>query len=202
MPPPGRNTPRPKPVERKLVRPSAPACDDVHMSTDGQMSDDKKRGLLAEADRLREDGLPEEARERLLALTAALPDDAEVAYRTAWVHDTLGLESEAVPYYERALGNPGLGAEDRRGALLGLGSTYRVLGRYGQAVETLRRGVEEFPDDGALRTFLAMALFNTDEHHEAMRLLLEVTAATSQDPYVQRYRRAIEHYAKDLDETV
>lgn len=47
-----------------------------------------------------------------------------------------------------------------------------------------------------------MALFNTDEHHEAMRLLLEVTAATSQDPYVQRYRRAIEHYAKDLDETV
>ncbi|CAM5666739.1 hypothetical protein SCALM49S_07913 [Streptomyces californicus] len=66
----------------------------------------------------------------------------------------------------------------------------------------MRRGVEEFPDDGALRTFLAMALFNTDEHHEAMRLLLEVTAATSQDPYVQRYRRAIEHYAKDLDETV
>ncbi|MET8710451.1 MULTISPECIES: tetratricopeptide repeat protein [Streptomyces] len=166
------------------------------------MSDDKKRDLLAEADRLREDGRPEEARERLLALTAALPDDAEVAYRTAWVHDTLGLESEAVPYYERALGNPGLGAEDRRGALLGLGSTYRVLGRYGQAVETLRRGVEEFPDDGALRTFLAMALFNTDEHHEAMRLLLEVTAATSQDPYVQLYRRAIEHYAKDLDETV
>ncbi|MFJ6318950.1 tetratricopeptide repeat protein [Streptomyces californicus] len=166
------------------------------------MSDDEKRDLLAEADRLREDGRPEEARERLLALTAALPDDAEVAYRTAWVHDTLGLESEAVPYYERALGNPGLGTEDRRGALLGLGSTYRVLGRYGQAVETLRRGVEEFPDDGALRTFLAMALFNTDEHHEAMRLLLEVTAATSQDPYVQRYRRAIEHYAKDLDETV
>ncbi|CAM5667247.1 tetratricopeptide repeat protein [Streptomyces californicus] len=204
----GDGCPRPagthpgRPVERKLVRPSVLACDDVRMSTDGQMSDKKKRDLLAEADRLREDGRPEEARERLLALTAALPDDAEVAYRTAWVHDILGLESEAVPYYERALGNPGLGAEDRRGALLGLGSTYRVLGRYGQAVETLRRGVEEFPDDGALRTFLAMALFNTDEHHEAMRLLLEVTAATSQDPYVQRYRRAIERYAKDLDETV
>lgn len=86
------------------------------------------------------------------------------------------------------------------GALLGLGSTYRILGRYGQAVETLRRGVEEFPDDGSLRTFLAMALYNTDEHHEAMRLLLELTAATSRDPHVQQYRRAIEHYAKDLDE--
>lgn len=165
------------------------------------MSSRKKRDLLDEADRLRTEGRPEEARERLLGLTAQYPDDAEVAYRTACIHDVLGLESEAVPYYERALANPELTVEDRRGALLGLGSTYRVLGRYGQAVETLRRGVEEFPDDGALRTFLAMALYNTDEHHEAMRLLLELTATTSQDLYVQQYRRAIEHYAKDLDET-
>lgn len=176
--------------------PSATACDDVRMSAE------KKKDLLDEADRLREGGRPEEARERLLALTAEYPDDAEVACRTAWIHDALGLESEAVPYYERALANPGLSAEDRRGSLLGLGSTYRVLGRYGQGVETLRRGVEEFPDDGAMRTFLAMALFNTGEHDEAMRLLLELTAATSQDPYVQQYRRAIEHYAKDLHETV
>lgn len=69
-------------------------------------------------------------------------------------------------------------------------------------METLRRGVEEFPGDGSLRVFLAMALYNTDEHHEAMRLLLELTAATSQDPHVQGYRLAIENYAKDLDETV
>ncbi len=183
-------------AEQNLVRPSATACDDVRMSTE------KKKDLLDEADRLREGGRPEEARERLLALTAEYPDDAEVACRTAWIHDVLGLESEAVPYYERALANPELSAEDRRGTLLGLGSTYRVLGRYGQGVETLRRGVEEFPDDGAMRTFLAMALFNTGEHDEAMRLLLELTAATSQDPYVQQYRRAIEHYAKDLHETV
>ncbi|RPK79929.1 tetratricopeptide repeat protein [Streptomyces sp. ADI98-10] len=166
------------------------------------MSTPEKRDLLDDADRLRTEGRPEEARVRLLALTAQYPDDAEVAYRTAWIHDTLGLESEAVPYYERALANPELSVEDRRGALLGLGSTYRILGRYGQAVETLGRGVEEFPDDGALRTFLAMALYNTDEHHEAMRLLLELTATTSQDPYVQQYRRAIKHYAKDLDETM
>ncbi len=196
MPPPGRNTHPKKATERNLVRPSATACDDVRMSAE------KKRDLLDEADRLREGGRPEEARERLLALTAEYPDDADVACRTAWIHDALGLESEAVPYYERALANPGLSAEDRRGSLLGLGSTYRVLGRYGQGVETLRRGVEEFPDDGAMRTFLAMALFNTGEHDEAMRLLLELTAATSQDPYVQQYRRAIEHYAKDLHETV
>ncbi|MBD2830505.1 tetratricopeptide repeat protein [Streptomyces globisporus] len=172
------------------------------MSTDGQMSDDKKRDLLAEADRLREDGRPEEARERLLALTAALPDDAEVAYRTAWVHDTLGLESEAVPYYERALGNPGLGRRTGAGRFWGWAARTGSWAGTGRRSRRCAGASRSSRTTGALRTFLAMALFNTDEHHEAMRLLLEVTAATSQDPYVQRYRRAIEHYAKDLDETV
>ncbi|MFC9246285.1 tetratricopeptide repeat protein [Streptomyces sp. NPDC057136] len=166
------------------------------------MSAQDKDELLAEAVRLRVEGHPEQARERLLALTAQFPDAADVAYQTAWVHDVLGLETEAVPYYERGLQLPGLTEEERRGALLGLGSTYRVLGRYGQAVETLRRGVSEFPDDGALRSFLAMALYNIGEHHEAMKILLRVVATTSTDPYVARYRPAIEHYAKDLDESM
>ncbi|MFE3944000.1 tetratricopeptide repeat protein [Streptomyces sp. NPDC059118] len=166
------------------------------------MNDHDRDRLLTAAVRLRTEGHQEEARQRLLSLAAALPEDAEVAYQTAWAHDVLGLEAEAVPFYERSLAGTGLSEEDRRGALLGLGSTYRVLGRYEKAVEVLRGGAEQFPDDGALRTFLAMALFNTGEHHEAMRLLLELLAAGSTDPSVHQYRAAIEHYARDLHETV
>ncbi|MFF2329444.1 MULTISPECIES: tetratricopeptide repeat protein [unclassified Streptomyces] len=166
------------------------------------MNDHDRDAALAAAVRLRTEGRPEEARERLLALSASFPEDAEVAYQTAWVHDVLGLEAEAVPFYERCLHGTGLSDEDRRGALLGLGSTYRVLGRYDRAVEVLRGGVERFPDDGALRTFLAMALFNTGEHHASMRLLLELLAATSEDPAVRSYRGAIEHYASDLHATM
>ncbi|MFG2427656.1 tetratricopeptide repeat protein [Streptomyces sp. NPDC048590] len=166
------------------------------------MSAQSKDELLTQAVRLREQGHPEQARERLLALTAAFPDAVDVAYQTAWVHDVLGLEAEAVPYYERCLQSQGLTDEERRGALLGLGSTYRVLGRFGQAVETLRRGVSEFPDDGALRTFLSMALFNTGEHHEAMQLLLRLVASTSDSPHVRQFRPAIEHYAADLTRTM
>ncbi|MFE6286458.1 tetratricopeptide repeat protein [Streptomyces sp. NPDC057877] len=158
--------------------------------------------LLAAAVRLREEGQHEQARQRLLTLAAAHPDDPQVAYQTAWAHDVLGLEAEAVPFYERGLHGPGLSEEDRRGAFLGLGSTYRVLGRYEEAVGVLRQAVAEFPDDGALRTFLAMALFHTDDHHEAMRLLLSLLASTSEDPHIRRYRRAIEHYAQDLHATV
>jgi tetratricopeptide (TPR) repeat protein len=121
-----------------------------------------------------------------------------VAYQTAWVHDSLGLEAEAVPFYEQALSAPGLSDENRRGALTGLGSTYRVLGQDGRAVDTLRRGVAEFPDDGALQTLLAMALFNIDQHDESMQILLKLLTATTEDPSAKRYGQPIDFYSKDL----
>ncbi|MFD4370374.1 tetratricopeptide repeat protein [Streptomyces sp. NPDC058486] len=169
--------------------------------------------LLSEAVALRSGDGKEEARVRLVALAGRLPGDAEVAYQTAWAHDVLGLEAQAVPYYETALADTGSGsgsgtgtgtgtgltADDRRGALLGLGSTYRTLGRYEDAAALLERAAAEFPEDGALRAFLAMALYNTGRHHDSVRLLLTLLAATSEDPSVRTYRAAIEHYARDLD---
>jgi tetratricopeptide (TPR) repeat protein len=163
------------------------------------MSDDQRDALLSRAVRLREQGSAQQARDELLTLAGRYPDDPEVAYQTAWVHDVLGLEAEAVPFYERALSGTGLAERDRRGAFTGLGSTYRVLGRYDLAVATLRRGLAEFPEDGALRTFLAMALYNVGEARESVGMLLKLLAATSEDQEVRRYRRAIEYYADDLD---
>lgn len=154
---------------------------------------------LAQAVALRTDGRAEEARAALLDLGAAHPEDPAIAYQTAWTHDVLGREAEALPYYERALATPGLDAADRAGAQLGLGSTYRILGRYEDAVRTLRTALTEHPGDGALRTFLAMALYNTGAHHEAMRLLLHLLAETSEDPQIGAYRKAVAHYADDLD---
>ncbi|GGT49032.1 tetratricopeptide repeat protein [Streptomyces purpureus] len=182
------------------------------------MTTDERDRQLAEAVALRERGEREEARGRLLALAGRWPEDREIAYQTAWAHDVLGLEAEAVPFYERALAGdgPGNGAgpgalsgagpgtlsdEDRAGAMLGLGSTYRVLGRYEDAERLLRRAVELFPDHGGLRTFLAMALHNTGRHEESIRLLLELLAATSDDPTVAELRPAIAFYAKDLSAT-
>lgn len=154
---------------------------------------------LTEAVRLREAGSREEARALLLDLSERHPGDAEIAYQTAWVHDALGLEAEAVPFYERALGGTGLAAADRLGAFTGLGSTFRVLGRYDEALETFRRGLAEFPGDTGLRTFMAMALYNAGQSREAVGTLLKVLAETEA---VGRYRRAVDYYADNLDETV
>src|SRR5262249_37997349 len=97
---------------------------------------------LAAAIHLRESGHLEQARQLLLSLRAQMPTDAQVALQTAWVHDTLGLETEAVPHYQAALAGAGTLADDEvRSALLGLGSTYRALGRYAESDQTLRQGI-------------------------------------------------------------
>ncbi|MER6669191.1 tetratricopeptide repeat protein [Amycolatopsis japonica] len=154
---------------------------------------------MNEAIRLREQGT-DEARLRLIELAGRNPRDAVIAYQTAWAHDSAGLEAEAAPFYEQALRGEGLSTEDRHGVFVGLGSTYRVLGRYEESLATLRRGLGEFPDDPALRTFLAMALYNVGEAREAAGTLLKVLAATSADDGVRRYRRAVEYYADHLDD--
>ncbi len=164
----------------------------------GAAAGDWRDQALAQAVRLREGGQLEPARTQLLALGVEWPDDAEIAYQTAWAHDRLGLEAEAAPFYEHAL-RAGLAPEHRIGAYVGLGSTYRVLGRYEDARSTLQRGLAEFPGNAAMRAFLAMTLYNLGAARDALSLALTVLAQTSGDPDVQRYRPAIEYYAGDLD---
>ncbi|GAA4619631.1 tetratricopeptide repeat protein [Actinoallomurus vinaceus] len=164
--------------------------------------DEDRDSALSQAVLLREEGQAEQARVRLLELAERYPEDAEIAYQTAWAHDVLELEAEAVPFYERALNGSGLSIEDRHGAFLGLGSTYRVLGRYESSAAMFRRGLAEFPGDAALTTFLAMASYNLGESRDAVGSLLKVLAETSGDPRIQSYRRAIGYYADHLDEIV
>jgi tetratricopeptide (TPR) repeat protein len=162
---------------------------------------------LAEAIELREAGrakqdqaILEEARTLLLELHAAHPDDAEITYQTGVVHDNLGLGPEAIPFYTQALAQ-GLSGPDLERCLLGLGSTYRALGKYRQAEKTLRRAVREFPDDRALQIFLAMALYNTQQHKEAMELVLTNLLDTTPDEKLQYFKRGLSYYALHLDET-
>lgn len=164
------------------------------------------RDRLAEAIQLREAGRAaqdqatlEQARALLLELSAAYPDDAEITFQTAVVHDNLGLEHESIPYYLRAL-EQGLSGPDLERALLGLGSTYRGLGEYQKAEETLRRGVREFPHNRALQTFLAMTLYNSHQYREAMELVLTNLLETTSDEKLQYFKRGLMYYATHLDE--
>ena len=140
----------------------------------------------------------DEAENLFRELVAEFPDSAEVEYHFAWMCDKKGDESGAVPHYERAI-SLGLSGDDLRGALLGLGSTYRTLGQYDNAVKTLQQGIEIFPDSKEFPTFLAMALYNIGEHKQAVSLLLKTLVEASDDERIQRFSRAILFYADDLD---
>jgi tetratricopeptide (TPR) repeat protein len=162
-----------------------------------QISESKEE-RIADAVALRESGRLEEARELLVELRAEYPDDAHIAVQTAWVHDSMGLEEEAAEHYEAAIAG-GLTGDELRGALLGLGSTYRTLGRDEDSERTLRQGIERFPDFLALRAFYAMTQYNLGRPREAVEGLLKLLVETSSEPSIQRYRRALSGYAEDLD---
>lgn len=152
---------------------------------------------LAEAVGLRESGQAEQARPLLIALAAEYRDDAEVQYQAAWVHDYLGLEEEAAPYYERAL-TLGLPEPEREGLVLGLGSTYRNIGRISDSLALLERGVLDYPTNHAMRCFLALARLSNDEPREALALAFDVLLDTSNAPTIDRYRRALGSYRDEL----
>ncbi len=153
---------------------------------------------VQEAKALRHQGRHEEARALLVQLCKHSPQDAELNYATACVHDFLSLEAEAVPYYRAALAGD-LSAESRQGAFLGLGSTYRTLGQYAAAHATLTAGVQAFPQARELQVFLAMTLYNLGDAKAAVQSLLVQLAQTSCDKGIQAYQGAIELYAGDID---
>jgi len=152
---------------------------------------------LADAVSLREGGQAEQARPLLIALAAEYPDDAEVQYQAAWVHDYLGLEEDVVPYYERAL-TLGLPEPEQEGLVLGLGSTYRNVGRIADSLTLLERGVRDYPTNHAMRCFLALSRLSNDEPREALALAFAVILDTSNDPTIDRYRRALSSYRDEL----
>ncbi|MGZ6503331.1 MAG: tetratricopeptide repeat protein [Tumebacillaceae bacterium] len=165
------------------------------------------RERLDEAIQLREEGrakqdltILDQVRAKLSELLDEYPDVAEINYQMGIACDNSGLGKEAIGYYVKAI-EQGLGGADLERCLLGLGSTYRALGFFQESVETLRRGVREFPENRAIQIFLSMALYNSGNHKEAMELALTTLLETTNDEKLQYYKRGLSYYSTHLDET-
>lgn len=133
---------------------------------------------------------------RARARAAAQPEDVGVLAEAAYACDRDGREAEALGYYQRAfdLGGP---PDDRAGFLLGFGSTLRNCGRADDAVAVLAAAVLEFPDDAALRAFLALALHGAGHPALALATMLDAGLATAPTAFAP-YRRALGDYAREL----
>jgi tetratricopeptide (TPR) repeat protein len=150
--------------------------------------------------KLQHNGQPEQALQQAQELLRQQPQHADLHYLAASLHDGRGEEAAAIPHYLQAL-ELGLSGHDAASAWLGLGSSYRALGQYREAEMALREGLHHFPEDQALKTFLAMTLYNCGRHKEAAEKLLTLLAQTSADENIRRYQQAIRFYAQDLDKT-
>jgi len=117
----------------------------------------------------------------------------------AWTCDSLGKESEAANFYKKALAN-GL-KEDRVGAMLGLGSTYRCLGEYEKSLKVLDQAVKEFPEDRSLTVFRALTYYNLGNPQESIRELLLQLLETTNDDSIKSYDRALRFYSNTLNQT-
>jgi tetratricopeptide (TPR) repeat protein len=154
---------------------------------------------LASAVKLRETEKHAEARQLLLELHAEFPNDAQVNYQCAWIHDLLGLERAAIPFYQKAI-QEGLNGDELKSALLGMGSTYRCLGEYQKSIETFQQALTLFPASHEFKVFLAMAYYNINEHSKAMELLLNSLVNTTKDEGILRYQRSIRFYSDKLNQ--
>ncbi len=134
------------------------------------------------------------------AWAAEAPQFPVPFYLAAWARDAQGHEADAVQWYERALAL-GLDGEDRRGALLGLGSTYRNGGNLRRSRECLKEGLTLYPDGTEFRAFLALTEYSAGDGKSAVGRLLTLLAETTSDPHLIAYRRALLHYGADPDQT-
>ena len=142
-------------------------------------------------------GQLEEILPRLKSLDERHTNVAEISFQLAWTCDVLDRAAEALAYYEKAIAL-GLPPNELSGALLGLGSTLRVLGQFDRSAQVLQSAQAQFPDNPEFAAFLALTLHAQGKSAEALRLALETLCATTDDPGLTAYQRAIRHAASKL----
>ena len=154
---------------------------------------------ILKAIQLRKDNKPDQALVLLTELLKSNPDDPAINYQMAWTCDFMGKESEAVPYYEKAIKN-GLTGEDRKGAMLGLGSTYRCLGEYQKSLKVFDQAMQEFAEDRSLKVFRALTLHNLGKSEDSIEQLLILLLDTTRDQSIKSYDKALRFYSDKLSE--
>jgi tetratricopeptide (TPR) repeat protein len=153
---------------------------------------------IKEAKALRRKDKLEESQELLLSLLQEYPHDPQVLFEVGGSYDVMGLEPEAIPYYERAV-QQGLEGVDLQECLVCLGSSYRVVGESQEAVDILEEAIEQFPDNNSSKAFLALAYYSNNQAEDAVRTLFELLLETTNDENILAYADPLDFYKDHLD---
>ncbi|NYE94420.1 tetratricopeptide (TPR) repeat protein [Psychromicrobium silvestre] len=121
-------------------------------------------------------------------------DDPLRLFERGAARDSTGYPDLAVPLYQAALEH-GLSGERRRRAVIQMASSIRNLGQPEKAVELLTEELKNPHDhlEGAVKTFLALALADLGREREGLSVAIEALSG-----YLPRYNRSTERYAQAL----
>ena len=159
----------------------------------------EKEETLRQAKALRQADELEESQDILLALLEEFPEDPEVLFEVGGAFDVMGYESEAIPYYRQAI-EAGLEGAELHECLICLGSSYRNVGEFDEAVEILESTVEQYPNNNSGRAFLALAYYSDEQYEDAVRILVELLLETTNDDDILAYADTLEYYKDNLNE--
>ena len=154
---------------------------------------------LTRAKELRQSDKLEESQDLLLALLEEYPQDPQVLFEVGGAYDVLGWENLAIPYYQDSI-NQGLEGPELQECLVCLGSSLRFIGEADEAVGTLLKATEQFPENNSGRAFLALAYYSNDQYEESVRLLLELLLDTTKDAEILAYKETLDFYKDNMDE--
>lgn len=135
--------------------------------------------------------------QKMQALVAERPEgDAAALFELGGVHDSLGLEEEAIRLYRDAIA-AGLEGERATRVMIQLASTLRNVGASAEAVSMLESMPAAGADEAPRQAFLALALYDEGRFGDALR-----TALNALIPTLHVYRRSLAAYAEELPGTV
>jgi tetratricopeptide (TPR) repeat protein len=112
--------------------------------------------------------------------------------------DALGREAKAIPFYEAALFSEKLTEKERRLAMISLGSSYRNVGRYSEAVKILTCVCDKFPKNIAARLFLALALLSDNKPTQGLQLLSQYLLDTNHNSEFLIYKKPLQRYIRAI----
>ncbi len=154
--------------------------------------------MLQTIEKLSRQGRYEDALQNALNMLSSKTQNPQLLYKVASLYDILGLEQQAIPFYLAAI-KYHLCGQDLRDAYLGLGSTYRALGRYQESLDTFDEGLRHFPEANDIRVFRTMTLYNLGHAKQAISQLLLLMTENSAPQEINRYKKVIAYYCDDLD---
>lgn len=154
---------------------------------------------ISRARELRREEELEQSQAILLELLDEHADDPVVLFEVGGSYDVLGEEREAIPYYKQAI-DAGLEGSDLQECLVCLGSSYRNIGAFDDAVGALEKAVEQFSEDFSGHVFLALAYYSDGREDEAVSILLDLLLKTTKDENILAYSEPLDYYKDNLDE--